>query len=395
METKFNFTQRRLDTLPIPEAGRVTYHDDRVPGLAIRVSSTGHKAAYLSRKVKRCHVKLKLGTWGRDITTVKNLREAAEAALGDLEGIANRRRAGRQEATLADLWERWEDYMADHKKAKSQTEDRRYWNSHLSKWARRPVSEISRADVAGLHSRVGRKHGKYTANRLLALLSAMFSEGRRTGLLGGENPCTGIRRFKEESRDRWLDGSELRAFFQSLCQEPQPFPDYFTMLLLTGARRSNLMTMRWEQVDLERGLWRIPETKGGEVVVVPLVEPALLILRRRQREANGNGSKGWIFPGRSRAGHIAPSNRVWQRICQRAGLQDARLHDLRRTLGSWMATQGTSLPVIGKSLGHRSLASTEVYARLSTDPVREAIDKATGAMLAAGGLLTGPEENGR
>lgn len=156
--------------------------------------------------------------------------------------------------------------------------------------------------------------------------------------------------------------------------------DFFVVLLLTGARKSNVLAMRWEEVDLERGLWWIPETKGGIVVVIPLVQPAIEILLRRQREANGHG---WVFPGRHGKGHLTGPYKPWRRVCGRAGLENIRIHDLRRTLGSWMAAQGTSLPVIGKTLGHRSLQATEVYARLDSDAVSQAMEKATGAMLAA------------
>lgn len=388
---RFAFTQARLAKLPVPEKGRATYHDTKTPGLCIRVSSTGHKAAYLSRKVKGRHVKLKLGTWNRDIVTVAALRDGAERALASIDTLATQRRQARQEATLGDLWVRWEEYMRAHKKPKSQGEDARYYRTHLAKWGNRPLSEIARSDVAGLHSRVGRKNGTYTANRLLALLSAMFNEARRAGMLPGENPCAGVRRFKEESRDRWLDGEDLRAFFMALYEEDPLLRDYFILLLLTGSRKMNLAAMRWEQLDLERGLWRIPDAKGGVPLVIPLVQPAVAILTRRQTEANG---REWVFPGRSRQGHIAPSNRKWQRICQRAGLEDCRLHDLRRTLGSWMAVGGTSLPIVGKALGHRSLQTTEVYARLSTEPVRDAIEKATAAMVEAGGVELLTEDRG-
>lgn len=293
---------------------------------------------------------------------------------------STKRRQARLEATVGDLWARWQQYMEGHKKPKSQKDDRRLYERFLQPWARRPLSEVTRSDVAGLHARIGRDNGEYLANRLLALASAMFSEARRAGIFTGENPCRDIRRFREESRDRWLDAAELKRFFAALHQEPDLFRDYFLLLLLTGARKSNVLAMRWEQVDLGRGLWRIPETKGGMVVIVPLVQPAVEILLRRQREANGHG---WVFPGRHGKGHLADPYKPWRRICSQAGLENLRIHDCRRTLGSWMATQGTSLPVIGKTLGHRSLQATEVYARLSTDPVHEAMERATGAMLEA------------
>ncbi len=384
--SRFSFTAARLHSLHTPANGRACHHDTKVAGLCLYVTVAGSKTFYWYRWVNGRPQRLRLGKFPE--VSIDAARKAAAKLAGEVaQGLdpTAERRAKRDSGsvTFGDLWLRWEEFMTEHKKPKSRGEDERYYRTHLEKWAKRPLSEVTRTDVAGLHTRVGRKHGKYTANRLLALISAMFSEARRTGLYEKENPCAGIRRFKEKSRDRWLDGDELKAFFTALSQEPQPFPDFYILLLLTGARKTNTMKMRWEQLDLEQGLWRIPDTKGGMPVVVPLVEPALLILRRRLQEAVGNA---WVFPGRSLAGHIAPTTRKWQCICERAGLQNCRLHDLRRTLGSWMATQGASLPVIGKSLGHRSQASTEVYARLGVSPVREALDKATSAMLEAGGM---------
>lgn len=273
--------------------------------------------------------------------------------------------------------------MTAHKRPKSIGEDTRQYNTFLKTWENRPLSSIGRAEVVALHGRIGRERGRYTGNRLLALLSAMFSEGQRAGLVNGENPCRGIRRFREEKRDRWLDGDELRAFFVALHQEPnEALRDFLFLALLTGARKGNVQRMRWEELDLERGLWRIPEAKGGVVVVVPLVVPALEILARRKQQANG---RAWVFPGRSRAGHVAVSSRAWERVCKRAGLQNARLHDIRRTLGSWLTVGGASLSVVGKALGHKSLQATEVYARLGTDTVREALETTTARMLEVAG----------
>ncbi len=296
---------------------------------------------------------------------------------------------------MGDLWARWQQYMEGHKKPKSQREDRRLYERFLQPWAKRPLSEVSRSDVAGLHARIGGDNGKYLANRMLSLASAMFSEARRAGIFTGENPCRDIRRFREESRDRWLDAAELKRFFAALHQEPDLYRDFFLVLLLTGARKSDVLAMRWEQVDLGRGLWRIPDGKGNVPVVVPLVGPAVEILLRRRDSlktlpignvlpAETNGA-GWVFPARTVTGYLTDPYTPWRRICRRAGLEDVQIHDCRRTLGSWMANQGTSLPVIGKTLGHTSPQATRVYARLDTNPVFAAMEKATGAMLEAAG----------
>jgi integrase len=140
--------------------------------------------------------------------------------------------------------------------------------------------------------------------------------------------------------------------------------------------------MKWADIDLEAGYWRMPETKGRVPVVVPLVGPALAILAVRRESANGCP---WVFPGHRRGTHLRDPRATWGVICRRAGLDDLHVHDLRRGLGSWMAGQNTSLQIIGKALGHRSPQATMVYARLSLDPVRQAVDQAATAMLLAGG----------
>ncbi|HUT88400.1 MAG TPA: tyrosine-type recombinase/integrase [Thermoguttaceae bacterium] len=375
---KFAFTQRRLDTLAVPDEGRAVYHDTKISGLCVRVTATGAKSAYLSKKVGGRHDRFRLGKWPEDFGTVKTLRDAAQAALGNLDALAVQRRAARLEPTLADLWASWWEHATEHKKPKSRSEDDRQYTTFLAKWAKRPLSQITRKDVATLHQRTGRDHGHYAANRLLSLLSAMWNEGRRAGLCEGESPAKDIRRFKETKRDRWLDGDELRRLLTVLAECEPDIRDFFLLCLLTGARRSNVQAMRWADVDLRLGLWKIPETKSGDPVVVPLVRPAVVILEARREQANGCP---WVFPGRGKRGHLMEPKRAWAAIRQRAGIPDVRIHDLRRTLGSWMAVAGTSLQVIGKSLGHRDLKSTEVYARLSVDPVREAVEKATAAML--------------
>jgi integrase len=146
--------------------------------------------------------------------------------------------------------------------------------------------------------------------------------------------------------------------------------------------------MRWEELNFERETWTIPRTKNDESVTVPLTAPALAILERRKTNATGP----WVFPGAGKTGHLVEPKTAWKRILDRAGIQDLRLHDLRRTFGAYQACAGTSLPIIGESLGHKSLAATQIYARLNLDPVRASVTKAVQSMmLAAGaqGLLEG------
>ena len=185
-------------------------------------------------------------------------------------------------------------------------------------------------------------------------------------------------------RDRFLDADELKRFFQALHEEPNAtIRDCLMIALLTGARRWNCYSMAWEDINFDEAFWRIPDTKGGEPVVVPLVPAAMDILRERLELANEDCP--WVFPGRRKNGHLKDATKVWKAILKRAKLENVRPHDLRRTLASWQALNGTSLQVIGKSLGHKQVATTEIYARLTLSPVRESVEKATAAMLSAAG----------
>ena len=214
---------------------------------------------------------------------------------------------------------------------------------------------------------------------MLSLLSSVFGRAIEFDLWAGANPCTGVRKFPEQSRDRFLSGDELRRFFEALEQEPNDTArDFFTVALLTGARRANVLEMKWPDLDLDAATWRIGRTKNGTPQTVALVEPVVELLRERKRQA----TSVFVFPGKGATGHLVEPKKGWSRICKAAGIEGARIHDLRRTMGSWQAKTGASLPVIGKSLNHKSQTTTAIYARLDLDPVRSAMEKAAAAMLA-------------
>ena len=162
--------------------------------------------------------------------------------------------------------------------------------------------------------------------------------------------------------------------------------DYITFALLTGARKSNVLAMRWDQINLNRREWRIPRTKNETPQIVTLTEEAAFLLQQRKATATND----FVFPGTGRTGHLTEPKKGWGRILKQAGIADLRIHDLRRTLGSWQARTGASLAIIGKSLNHKSPQATAIYARLDLDPVRASVEKATKAMFEAAGI-TGME----
>jgi integrase len=196
------------------------------------------------------------------------------------------------------------------------------------------------------------------------------------------NPCRGVKKFKENSRSRFLQPSELQRFFRELDarETPELFRDYIYISLLTGARRSNILSMRWSEIDVTSRLWRIPsnKSKNAEEMTVPLTREAIDILERRKRTARSV----FVFPSSGKTGHLQEPRRPWKNLLNRADIDDLRLHDLRRTLGSYQTITGASTAIVGKTLGHKSPEATAVYARLNLDPVRQSIENATAAMLA-------------
>ena len=397
---KMALTKTRIDALAPPIRGRLYVYDARTPGLCVCVTATGTRTFYLYRWLNGGPQRIRIGR--HPDLSVEQARAEARKLTGDMaRGIdpQERKRAVRREwnfgAVFADYMER---YAKPYKK--SWRHDQAQYDRYLKTLAARKVSAITRADAQRLHAHVGQEHGHYAANRALALLSTVFNRCAADV----PNPARGVKRFKEQSRDRFLDAEELRRFFTALEAETlDDWRDFFTVALLTGARRANVLAMRWDDLNLDRGLWRIPaeEAKGGEPMICVLAVPVVEILRRRRGE-NGNGP--WVFPGIGKTGHLEEPKKAWRGILERAGFVDAdgkntvRIHDLRRTLGSWMAILGGSLPIIGAALGHRDQATTAIYARLSADAVRKGVNTAAAAIMEAGNgrkMLPAPKENPR
>ena len=279
--------------------------------------------------------------------------------------------------TFADLFSQ---YMERHAKVRKRTwqEDQNQFDRYLGAFAKKKLSAITRKDVAALHGKIG-KTAPTAANRLLALLSSVFGRAIEFGLWEGNNPCVAIRKFPEEARDRFLSKDELRRFFEVLEHYSHDIArDTILVALLTGVRRSNVHEMKWADIDWEEATWRIGWTKNGTPQTVALVEPIVELLRERHRRA----TSVFVFPGRGKTGHYVEVKTAWKTLLKRAGIENARFHDLRRTMGSWQARTGASLPIIGKSLNHKSQSTTAIYARLDLDPARSAMEKAVDAMLA-------------
>ncbi len=386
MVTQFAFTEARLRASEAPKKRRTYYRDTKLPGLQLCITTAGSRTYYFVHRINGRPTRMRIGRQG-DIS----LDQARKAAM-ELAGDVSRghdpqaaRRARRQVATVGEMFAYYIEQHARPHKRTWKVDQQQYDRYVKRRWHSRKLDTIRRRDVQALHTKIGAKHGHYAANRLRSLLHSMFTVAIDGGLWQGPNPVAGIKKFREKQRERFLSADELGRFFRSLAVETSEIVrDYLLLLLLTAARRSNLLSMAWRDIDFDRAVWAIPDTKAGTPLTIPLTPEALGVLARRRDAA---GDSVWVFPSsKSASGHLQCPEKIWKRVLARAKLTDCRLHDLRRTAASWQALSGSSLQVIGKSLGHKRTATTEIYAKLTLDPIRQSVERATVAMYEAGGV---------
>jgi integrase len=381
---KLNFTKASIESLPIPQKGWKYHYDLKVQGLGIGVGNTGKKSFILYRKINGIPERITLGRYP-DLTIEQARCKASDINSDIANGLnpAEIKRSNKEEMTLGELFAEYlERYALPHNK-KTVPDMRNNFRRYLGKWENRKLSNISKKDIEKLHYKLGKKIGAHTANRTLELLRSILNKAIAWGLFSKVNPVVGIEKFSLKSRDRFLHADELPRFFKALGEEPNEIiRDYVLLSLLTGARKANMLAMQWADVNLDRAEWYIQETKNGTSQTVTLSPEAVDILRNRKLSE----STIFVFPGEGKSGHLIEPKKGWKRILERAGIVDLRIHDLRRTLGSWQAKTGASLAIIGKSLNHKNQNTTAIYARLDLDPIRESVNTATSAMMEAAGL---------
>ena len=379
-----SFIKKTLDLLA-PQDKRYSIGDPKTPGLRLMIYPTGKKAFILQRRIKGRPVRMKIGNYA-DIS-IENARKVASqhnSIIGIGEDPYQEGQAKRKAKTFKDLYKLYyEEHALLH--TKRPEDNKRLIEFHVfPKIGNLACHDISRDRIRELHRNIGTNRGKAIANRVITIVNACFNFAIRTESYRGLNPCRGLSRFKTASRDRFLSITELKAYFESVQQEEELFRDYFLLLLYTGVRKSNLRAMTYSSIDFERKQWRISEndTKNAEVNIVSLSDPALTILQRRLIKNNKLPTPSpYVFPGEGAKGFLNDPKRAFSRIKARMDVKDFRMHDLRRTLGSHMAINGSSLLTIGAVLNHKDARSTKIYARLSHSALLDAINKASEVMI--------------
>ena len=270
---------------------------------------------------------------------------------------------------LADLTEQYLERHAPRKR--SGRDDRAMLTTHLAVFRTRKLTDLNRNDVARLHAQVG-ETAPYRANRLVALLRKMFNLARDWGLYSGENPATRIQMFREESRDRFVQPEELPRLFQAIAEEADP--------VCPRGRADRALDRRKTDRSVDHAVGGCESDPGR--VADPAHQgraPASLAraacARRPAPEPPQGGRESLCVSWADGVGHLQNMKRAWDRIRVKAGIPDVRFHDLRRTVGSWLAASGESLHLIGKVLNHRDVSTTAILCAIEPHPVRQALER--------------------
>lgn len=364
-------TDKVVRSLSVPPAGNRIAYDDELRGFGARVTATGAKAFILNYRINGRERRYTIGGWPEWNTSAA--RDEAKRLKRDVD-LGTDPLSDRVEARNAPTIDRLcNDYLERHapKKRTGEEDRRKIERTIRPRLGRRLVADIGLRDIEDLHRSM--KKTPYEANRTLAVLSKMFSLAVKWGWRAN-NPCHGVEKFEEQKRERYLSRAEIGKLSDALAAyEHQGSANVVRLLMLTGARRGEVLKARWEQFDLERGEWIKPSahTKTKKTHRVPLSAPVrqlLVAIRETSRSE-------WVFPGRD-AGHpLTDIKKCWAAVSKAAGIEEVRLHDLRHTYASILASSGLSLPIIGRLLGHTQPSTTARYAHLYDDPLREATDR--------------------
>lgn len=396
--------ERAVRTAAPPAKGSITIWDSDIGGFGLRVYAPtrrrpeGLRAFFLNYTALGVERRLTIGefpTWSALAARAeaKALRRRIDAG----EDPARDRREAREAPTVKDLAERYRREYLPRKAPSSQKAD---WamiaGEILPGLGERKVAVVHHGDARALHERITASGRPVRANRVIAVLSKMFalsllpqageSEPWRDAAMG--NPCKGIERNPEQGRERFFSSGELAALSDALAEHQGPAADCLRLILLTGARPGEAMRARWDEFA-EPGVWDKPSahTKQRRRHRVPLSPAAIELIAKIRRKRVDNAE--FVFPGRIAGKPLRELRRVWAAVTARAGLKGALVYTLRHSYASVGAGGGLSLQIIGKLLGHTVARTTEKYAHLADDPLREAAAK-IGAVIAGAGKAGAP-----
>ena len=382
-----NITKRAVDAAKARKTDSYLW-DRELHGFGLKVTPAGNKVYLVQYRLGGRKGRTRRVTIGQHgALTPTFARTEAKRLLGEI--AAGRDPATERDKAMADksLAVVFEQFMAEHVRSKLKVSTAREYERTarlyiVPRLGRRPIAELTRQDIAKLHHELGST--PYQANRTLALLSKFFGWAERRGLRpDGSNPCRHVEKYREGRRERFLSQAELARLGDALREAERdnsatPWAiAAIRLLTFTGARLSEIITLRWDYVSEEHSCLLLPDSKTGRKAI-RLNAPARELLQTIPR-LDGNSH---VICGEKPGHHLVNLEKPWRRIRAAAKLDDVRLHDLRHSFASVAASGGQSLVVIGKMLGHSQPATTARYAHLADDPVKAASDQ-VGACIAA------------
>jgi len=354
--------------------------DSEQIGLGVRITAGGVKSFVLRYRVlKRQRIKTLGKTANHSVDQARAWARAGLHAADKNEDFQAAEERQRAMGTVAQLWRRYVDeHLKVHGSELTVYNQESLWKTHLEKpFGSKRVSEVSTADVRAWHRRASERRpdggktigGVYSANRALQALRAAYNWQIKEGTLPVDfrNPCVGVSLNGEKPRDVILKPSELPKLAQAIREHRDDYAGAFVWLALrTGARRGELLKLEWQHVDLKDKSVRFVDTKNGTDRTVPLDPAAVTLLKVLPRVENN----AHVFVGRWEKGHREGIRNAWDEIRKAAGLPHLHLHDLRRSVGSWLGAAGHTADKIGELLGHKTNITSKVYIRLGALEVK-------------------------
>ena len=372
-------TKRAVDILH-PEHRDKDYYDDALKSFGVRVRKSGRKTYFVMSRERGRLRRITLGQHGA--LTTEEARKMAMKVIHDLSvGIdpTAEKKKLKATGTVRSVCERFlKEYVLVHLKPSTQREYHRSIKLFIiPKLGPYPIADITRADVAALHH--GLRDRPYQANRTLGVISVLFNQAELWGLRDElSNPCRGIKKYKEQKRERFLSIEELGRLGDALDAEEDFAPAAVAcvrLLLLTGCRLGEIQKLEWSHVDFERQMLHLPDSKTGRKTVY-LGDAAIDVLNAIPRLQDNP----FVISGRVPGQYLTDMQKPWRRIRSVAKLEDVRLHDLRHTFASSAVSLGENLPMVGKLLGHSQPQTTARYAHLADAQAASAADKVSEAL---------------
>ncbi len=369
----------------LPENKPKFLWDTQQSGFGVKVLPSGNKKYILKYRTKgggrRAQQRWYLiGTHGAiTLDQARGIARQVQGAIAEGKDPQGQKESFRGATTMQELWERFEKEHLPKRKEKTILHYQQIWAKHIRQaMGAKKVIDVNRDDVHRLHNHMS-KH-PYQANRAIAVLSKMFNLAEMWGVRpDGTNPCRHVEKYRENSRERYLNAEEMGRLGDALHEglaaqtETPHMVAAVQLLLLTGARVSEILGARWEWIDWESRVIRLPDSKTGAKPVY-LSETAIKILELLKGLPQAKESP-YIIVGRVAGKPLSDLRHPWHRIRKRADLNDVRLHDLRHTAASIGVAQGMNLPVIGRLLGHSQASTTQRYAHVDVDPALDAVNK--------------------